>query len=89
MWTIWKTLGGKQNLSMTHWLNASFIFYDENAQPVLVYVKGCLETKKLGYVYKDVEIPWLKTKPTSCKSKVKKVATLFSSGRRGVAHACG
>jgi polyphenol oxidase len=71
------------------WLNASFNFYDENTQPVLVYVKGCLETKKLGYVYKDVEIPWLKTKPTSRKSKVKKVATLFSSGRRGVAHACG
>jgi hypothetical protein len=71
------------------WLKASFIFYDENAQPVHVYVKGCLETKKLSYVYKDVEIPWLKTKPTPRKSKVKKVATLFPLGRGGVARTCG
>jgi polyphenol oxidase len=87
MWTIWKTLGGKrQDFTDPDWLNANFIFYDENAQPVRVYVKDCLETKKLGYAYQDVDIPWLKTKATPRKSKkVKKVATLFPSGRGGVA----
>ncbi|XP_062162702.1 polyphenol oxidase, chloroplastic-like [Alnus glutinosa] len=87
MWTIWKTLGGKrQDFTDPDWLNASFIFYDENAQPVRVYVKDCLETNTLGYAYQDVEIPWLKTKRTPRKSKnVKKVATLFPSERGGVA----
>jgi polyphenol oxidase len=87
MWTIWKTLGGnRKDFTDTDWLNANFIFYDENAQPVRVYVKDCLETKKLGYAYQDVDIPWLKTKATPRKSKkVKKVATLFPSGRGGVA----
>jgi polyphenol oxidase len=48
MWTIWKTLGGKRkDFKDPDWLNSSFIFHDENAQPVRVYVKDCLETKKL------------------------------------------
>jgi polyphenol oxidase len=48
MWTIWKTLGGKRkDFKDPDWLNSNFIFHDENAQPVRVYVKDCLETKKL------------------------------------------
>ncbi|GMY32741.1 polyphenol oxidase, chloroplastic-like isoform X2 [Fagus crenata] len=86
MWTIWNTLGGKKRKDITDpdWLNSAFLFYDENAQPVRVKVKDCLETTKLGYVYQKVDIPWLKTKPTPRKSKTKKVAKLFQLGGGGV-----
>ncbi|OWM77502.1 polyphenol oxidase, chloroplastic-like [Punica granatum] len=74
MWTIWKTLGGSKRKDFTDpdWLDAAFLFYDENAQPVRVKVRDCLDNTKLGYVYQDVEIPWLKSKPTPRKL-VKKV----------------
>ncbi|KAF3451518.1 hypothetical protein FNV43_RR07613 [Rhamnella rubrinervis] len=49
MWTIWKTLGGKRkDLTDPDWLNAAFVFYDENAQLVRVSVRDCLNEKKLG-----------------------------------------
>ncbi|MCA2146139.1 tyrosinase family protein, partial [Citrobacter portucalensis] len=82
MWTVWKTLGGKRkDFTDPDWLEASFLFYDENAKPVRVKVRDCLDTKNLGYVYQDVEIPWLKNKPTP-KKIFKKVANAL-----GVAHA--
>ncbi|KAJ6292506.1 hypothetical protein OIU78_024643 [Salix suchowensis] len=60
MWSVWKTLGGRRtDLTDPDWLNASFFFYDENANPVRVTVKDCLDSRNLGYVYQDVEIPWL------------------------------
>ncbi|KAH7545959.1 hypothetical protein FEM48_Zijuj01G0149500 [Ziziphus jujuba var. spinosa] len=76
MWTIWKTLGGKRkDITDPDWLNAGFLFYDENKQLVRVKVRDCLDEKKLGYVYQDVDIPWLKTRPTPRKSKLSKVAS--------------
>lgn len=83
MWTIWKTLGGKKRTDFTDpdWLDAAFLFYDENAQLVRVKVRDCLDNRRLGYVYQDVEIPWLKSKPTPRKL-VKKIAK-----KLGVAHA--
>ncbi|CAL5411200.1 unnamed protein product [Camellia sinensis] len=71
MWSIWKTLGGKrQDFTDPDWLNAGFVFYDENAELVRVKVKDCLDTRKLGYVYQDVDIPWLNTRPTPRVSKL-------------------
>ncbi|PSR98570.1 Polyphenol oxidase [Actinidia chinensis var. chinensis] len=65
MWSIWKTLGGRrQDFTDPDWLNAGFVFYDENADLVRVKVKDCVDTRKLGYVYQDVDIPWLTNKPT-------------------------
>ncbi|KAM3750139.1 hypothetical protein ACB098_04G014800 [Castanea mollissima] len=90
MWTIWKTLGGKKRSDPKDkdWLNTTFLFYDENAQAVRVKVKDCLEPTNLNYVYQDVEIPWLKSKPKPRKSKTKKVAKLFQlGGGVGVAQA--
>lgn len=74
MWAIWKTLPGGKRKDFTDpdWLNSSFIFSDENAQLVRVKVKDCLDIKKLGYGYQDVEIPWLKTRPTPRKQKKNK-----------------
>ncbi|CAK9162626.1 unnamed protein product [Ilex paraguariensis] len=71
MWTIWKTLGGKrQDLTDPDWLNASFVFYDENANLVRVQVKDCLDTTKLGYTYQNVDIPWLNSRPTPRLARV-------------------
>jgi len=77
MWAIWKTLGGKRKVfTDPDWLDASFIFYDENAQAVRVKVRDCLDNKKLGYAYQNIDIPWLKSRPTSKRSSV---ATVSSS----------
>nr|UOV21272.1 polyphenol oxidase [Camellia sinensis] len=65
IWTVWKTLGGKRNdFKDPDLLNSEFTFYDENAQLVTVKVKESLDHRKLGYVYQDVEIPWLNTRPS-------------------------
>ncbi|CAJ2648689.1 unnamed protein product [Trifolium pratense] len=64
-WSIWKTLGGKRkDFNDQDWLESAFLFYDENKNLVRVKVKDCLDTKNLGYVYQDVDIPWLNAKPT-------------------------
>ncbi|KAH6800080.1 hypothetical protein C2S52_000544 [Perilla frutescens var. hirtella] len=65
MWNVWKTLGGRRrDLTDPDYLNASFVFYDENARLVRVKVRDCLDHTKLGYTYQDVEIPWLNSRPT-------------------------
>ncbi|KAF2303370.1 hypothetical protein GH714_017514 [Hevea brasiliensis] len=77
MWTIWKTLGGKRTeFTDPDWLDATFLFYDENANLVRVKVRDCIDYKKLGYVYQEVDIPWLKSKPTP-RRLIKKVAKVF------------
>ncbi|KAD4982380.1 hypothetical protein E3N88_19051 [Mikania micrantha] len=78
MWSVWKTLGGKRNdFSDKDWLDSSFLFYDENAEMVRVKVRDCLDSKNLGYVYQNVETPWLNSKPTPrikrVLSKIKKL----------------
>nr|WGT83876.1 polyphenol oxidase [Lysimachia christinae] len=71
LWTIWKTLGGKRkDITDSDWLNSEFIFYDENAQLVKIKVKDCLDTKKLGYIYQEVDVPWIQSKPTPKFSKI-------------------
>lgn len=71
LWSIWKTLGGRrQDITDRDFLDASFVFYDENAQMVRVKVRDCLDHTKLGYVYQDVEIPWLDSRPTPRVSSV-------------------
>ncbi|CAL9015389.1 unnamed protein product [Prunus brigantina] len=85
MWSIWKTLGGKRtDISQSDWLDSGFLFYNENAELVRVKVRDSLESKSLGYVYQEVDIPWLQSKPTPRRaklelSKIKK--------KLGVAHA--
>ncbi|XP_074272583.1 aureusidin synthase-like [Silene latifolia] len=71
MWNIWKTLGGRrQDFTDPDWLDVAFYFYDENAQPVRIRVRDVLDSKKLGYVYQDVELPWLNSRPTPSNSNV-------------------
>ncbi|KAK8484044.1 hypothetical protein V6N13_032657 [Hibiscus sabdariffa] len=68
-WSIWKTIGNRnrKDFNDQDWLDSSFLFYDENANLVRVKVRDCLDTRSLGYVYQDVEIPWLKAKPTPAR----------------------
>ncbi|XP_021910976.1 polyphenol oxidase, chloroplastic-like, partial [Carica papaya] len=72
MWAIWKNLGGKRkDLTDPDYLNSAFVFYDKNSNLVRVKIKDCLDTKNLGYVYQDVDLPWLKAKPVPRKTLVK------------------
>ncbi|CDP22269.1 unnamed protein product [Coffea canephora] len=78
MWTIWQQLGGKRKeVPDPDWLNSSFIFYDENAQPVCVKVGDCFSNDKMGYIYQKVDIPWVKNKPVA---RVTKSRVAFTSG---------
>ncbi|EXB82816.1 Polyphenol oxidase [Morus notabilis] len=71
LWSVWKTLGGKRKDYIDpDWLNSGFLFYDENKQLVRVYVCDSLDTKKLGYVYQDVDLPWLTAKPKPRRGKI-------------------
>nr|GLL47815.1 polyphenol oxidase I, chloroplastic-like [Ipomoea trifida] len=64
MWAIWqKVLGGKE-FTDDSWLNASFLFYDENGQAVRVYVKDCIDNTAMGYDYDYSSLPWLRSKPS-------------------------
>ncbi|PKU61312.1 polyphenol oxidase, chloroplastic [Dendrobium catenatum] len=70
LWSVWKTLGGKRrDFKDLDWLDASFLFYDENAQLVRVKIRDCLETETLGYKYQEVENPWLNSRPTPKAAK--------------------
>lgn len=69
LWVVWKSLGGRrQDFTDPDWLNATFLFYDENAQLVRVRIGDALDTTKLGYKYEDVPNSWLKTKAKKSKS---------------------
>ncbi|XP_074309653.1 polyphenol oxidase, chloroplastic-like [Silene latifolia] len=62
MWHLWRTeLPGRSrvNIRDQDYLNAWFVFYDENANPVKVKVKDSFDIEKLGYTYEKVELPWL------------------------------
>ncbi|XP_004303397.1 PREDICTED: polyphenol oxidase, chloroplastic-like [Fragaria vesca subsp. vesca] len=82
MWSVWKTLGAtNKDITDPDWLDTGFLFYDENAQLVRVKVRDCLDSKKLGYVYQDVDIPWLTSKPTPRRSKLAKTAKAVGVAR--------
>ncbi|KAL2341925.1 hypothetical protein Fmac_009865 [Flemingia macrophylla] len=88
IWCIWKTLGGKRrDFTDPDWLESGFLFYDENKNLVRVKVKDCLDTRKLGYVYQDVDIPWFKSKPTPQRTRAQKTTTVAQTFGVGAAHA--
>nr|Q6UIL3.1 RecName: Full=(+)-larreatricin hydroxylase, chloroplastic; AltName: Full=Polyphenol oxidase; Flags: Precursor [Larrea tridentata]AAQ67412.1 (+)-larreatricin hydroxylase [Larrea tridentata] len=68
MWYIWKNSLGRKDYKKKDWLNAGFLLFDENAQPVRVYVRDALDERKLGYAYQEVDIPWINSKPKPRKA---------------------
>uniref|UniRef100_A0A7N0RG09 Tyrosinase copper-binding domain-containing protein n=1 Tax=Kalanchoe fedtschenkoi TaxID=63787 RepID=A0A7N0RG09_KALFE len=73
MWVLWKQLGGKKRVDISDpdFLNATFHFYDENAQLVRVRVGDCLDNKKLKFEYQKVPVPWTKAKPKPARKQKK------------------
>ncbi|KAI0507518.1 hypothetical protein KFK09_013643 [Dendrobium nobile] len=64
LWDVWKSLGGqRRDFTDTDWLDAGFLFYDENAQLVRVKVRDCLNMELLRYTYQNVDNPWVNAKP--------------------------
>lgn len=66
MWKIWKDLKGPDYPDHTEptdpdWLNASYVFYDENRELVRVYNRDCADMENLHYEYEPSPLPWLKS----------------------------
>ncbi|CAI9784326.1 unnamed protein product [Fraxinus pennsylvanica] len=76
LWTIWRDLRGSKAKDFvdSDWLNASYLFYDENAQLVRVKVADTLDNIKMGYEFQKVDTPWLKSRPVA-RAKKSKIAS--------------
>ncbi|BBN01235.1 polyphenol oxidase [Marchantia polymorpha subsp. ruderalis] len=61
LWDVWQRLGGgRKDPSSPDWLDAEFLFYDENAVLRRVKVKDSLVMKDFGYTYERVfDESWL------------------------------
>lgn len=65
LWTLWSKINRCPGFADETWLNASFLFYDEEARLVRVRVRDCVDTASLRYTYQDVGLPWLNAKPST------------------------
>ncbi|CAN6236270.1 unnamed protein product [Urochloa humidicola] len=67
MWHIWRGLRpNNTDFTDTDWLDAAFVFYDEDAGLVRARVRDCLDPATLRYTYQDdVGLPWLNSKPAT------------------------
>ncbi|KAL3848651.1 hypothetical protein ACJIZ3_010533 [Penstemon smallii] len=70
MWTLWQYFipSNKvpdKRITNFDFLDASFLFYDENAQLVRVRVKDCLDNLGMGYDFERIDLPWLDYRPPS------------------------
>nr|XP_043622914.1 polyphenol oxidase I, chloroplastic-like [Erigeron canadensis] len=68
MWKLWKDLGIPGHEEPTHedWLNASYVFYDENQDLVRVSNKDSVDTRKLKFDYAKSDLSdllWIKSRP--------------------------
>ncbi|CAN6269318.1 unnamed protein product [Urochloa humidicola] len=66
MWHLWRGLrSSNTDFTDADWLDASFVFYDEDARLVRARVRDCLDPATLRYTYQDVGLPWLNAKPAT------------------------
>ncbi|KAM3389910.1 hypothetical protein ACQJBY_011828 [Aegilops geniculata] len=64
LWHVWRGLRpSNTDFADADWLDTAFLFYDEEARPVRVRVRDCLDPAAMGYTYQDVGLPWLDAKP--------------------------
>ncbi|MCO5611043.1 hypothetical protein L7F22_065293 [Adiantum nelumboides] len=78
LWAVWNRIGGRRrDHTDPDFLNAEFLFYDENGRMVRVQAKDALDNSKLGVSYACVKGDklWLKyePKPLSTMTKRKQV----------------
>ncbi|KAK3141467.1 hypothetical protein QOZ80_4BG0334330 [Eleusine coracana subsp. coracana] len=69
MWHLWRTrlrrsTNTNADIPDPDWLDASFLFYDEDARLVRCRVRDCLDPAAMRYAYQDVGLPWLNARPT-------------------------
>ncbi|KAL8031879.1 hypothetical protein ABFX02_13G058200 [Erythranthe guttata] len=78
LWSTWQGLRGKKpkGFKDKDWLDATYLFYDENSNLVQVNVKDALDNEKMGYTYQKVDNPWVNYRP---KPKVKKSKAALNS----------
>lgn len=80
MWTLWQYFLPSdkipdKRITDPDFLNAAFLFYDENAQLVRVTVKDCLDNLRMGYEYERIDLPWLdyRPPPQSAGAKIRRI----------------
>ncbi|KAL0905892.1 hypothetical protein M5K25_024340 [Dendrobium thyrsiflorum] len=62
LWAIWESIPGNGSKVFNNdkdFLEASFLFWDENKQLVRIMVRDVIDTAKLGYVYEQVPLQWM------------------------------
>nr|GEU89019.1 putative domain, di-copper centre, polyphenol oxidase [Tanacetum cinerariifolium] len=57
------------------WLNASYVFYDENQNLVRVYNKDSVNIDKLKYDFAESRTPWKNSRPPQRKEKSKELSS--------------
>ncbi|KAK8916802.1 hypothetical protein KSP39_PZI022441 [Platanthera zijinensis] len=64
LWAIWEGIPGKSSkvIADPDFLDASFLFWDENLERVRIRVRDVIDPRKLGYVYQDVPLKWMDIK---------------------------
>ncbi|MED6155607.1 hypothetical protein PIB30_006780 [Stylosanthes scabra] len=71
MWSIWKSFRRK-DITNPDYQNASYVFYDENENLVQDKNIDAFDSKKLGYDYKQLDLPWLKAQPKPRRTKAQR-----------------
>nr|GEX34811.1 putative domain, di-copper centre, polyphenol oxidase [Tanacetum cinerariifolium] len=76
MWKLWKDLGipGHSEPTADDWLNASYVFYDENENLVRVYNKDSVNIDKLKYDFAESKTLWKNSRPAQRKEKSKELS---------------
>ncbi|KAL6554320.1 hypothetical protein OROMI_019993 [Orobanche minor] len=80
MWTLWQyylpsNKVPDKKITDTDFLNASFLFYDENKDLVRVTVKDSLDNFKMGYDFERIDLPWLDYRPPRQSAKAQIIRT--------------
>ncbi|KAK6154219.1 hypothetical protein DH2020_008467 [Rehmannia glutinosa] len=86
MWSLWQYFLPSNKLpdkriTDPDFLNAAFLFYDENAQLVRVTVKDCLDNLRMGYDFERIDLPWLDYRPPAQTAKAKVTRTGTSASK--------
>ncbi|KAJ0507930.1 putative catechol oxidase [Helianthus annuus] len=81
MWKLWKDLRlpGHVDPKDDDWLNASYVFYDENEDLVRVYNKDCVDVRRLKYDFienSDGPFPWRKSRPPQRRKSAQVASTV-------------
>ncbi|CAL1397916.1 unnamed protein product [Linum trigynum] len=83
MWDLWKTLGPRRtDFTDPDWLDAAFLFYDENCRLVRCRIGDSLDNKKLKTDYNSVAIEWLHSKRIPKKTGTTKAAPSKTSKKK-------